>query len=233
MADKIKDILKKVLSVEIADNTNQFYYKAKIKLIMNSEIDFEILRIYDKNKLPFKENDFVTVKLKTEECCYSFEGKCTYIKKGYFFTLSVTYPRNLQREQNREFVRTSIDKELTLFLVCRDENRRKVEMPPNSFSIKLNNVKSVDISGGGMAFYNNIYIKPGTDVVIDLQFVAPELGDLRQKATILRCNKVENNKELYMTAAEFMDIPFAVQERINKFVFTQIRKKAQEKKKSS
>ena len=229
MVDKIKAVLDKVLSVELSRNNESIFYKANIKLIMNSEIDFSLSEEYDKTSLHFQKDDDITVKLKTEECCYVFQEKCTYIKNGHLITLSVRSPHRLLREQNRKFVRASLERPITIFTVEKNEKKTIAELTANNFSIQINTFKTIDISGGGLAFYSNSYIKPGAYIIINLDFISLDNDKCRQKAKVMRCSKVKNSKDLYSIGTEFIDIAFPVREKINRFVFSQIRKNAKKK----
>ncbi|MDQ0203278.1 flagellar brake protein [Pectinatus haikarae] len=237
MGNKISDILENTLGVEVAyADDREISYLADIKLVMKSEIDFMITKTCtseecDVQKIPFKKDDDVLVILKTKECCYSYQGKCTYIKVGRFFTLSVNYPVSVFREQKREFVRISINKDILLFVVAQNKQQMGTgRLLKNDFSINTRRVKSFDISGGGIAFYDTEAIAPKTNVLIDLAFIAPDLDGCRQTAQVLRCNKVKENDGLYLIGAQFVDPSFIVQQKINRFVFAQIREQAKKKK---
>ncbi|WP_196593597.1 flagellar brake protein [Pectinatus sottacetonis] len=228
MADNIKNILQKVLSVELRpEHRQEKVYKAKIELIMNSEVDFVLAM--DNNENFFKKGEYVIGSLKMENCCYNFKERCIGIHKGQFFTLSIDYPKNMHRKQNREFVRVDIDRDILIFVIDKEE-KRNINSLAKSMDVKVTNVKSIDISGGGLAFYNKNSLEINTEIVIDMEFISPKLKDRRQRAEVLRCTKINAKKGKYLVAVKFIGTSFAVQENINHYVFDKIRSKQQMKK---
>lgn len=236
MEKKISDILEATTGVEVAcANDKRISYLAKIKLVMNSEIDFTLVKTgsgktCNVKEVPFKKDDDILVILKTADCCYSYQEKCTYIKMGHSFTLSVKHPTVLRREQKREFVRTPISKDILIFIVAQNKRQECEQLLQNGFSINTRQVKSFDVSGGGIAFYDNAAIGTKTNLLVNLSFIAPELNDFHQPAEVLRCTKVKENEELYLIGARFVELSFMTQQKINRFVFAQIRERTRKKK---
>lgn len=230
MEMSIKEILEKALKVELrAVSGTRKYFEAKIEVIMNNEIDFVLAQ--DKiNELPFKKNDSVFVRINTKKEVYTFIEKCSYINEGKRITVGLKFPTKINKEQQREFVRANMERDIIVLLVDKDENR-EIESLIKNFSIDLHKVKTIDISGGGLAFYSDIFMVPGLSIMIDMEFALPKLRHYRQKAEVIRCKEVNEKYGKYMIAVTFTDMSFAVQERINHFVFRQMRENRNQKKK--
>ena len=86
MEKKISDILEATTGVEVAcANDRRISYLARIKLVMNSEIDFTLVKTVsgkacNVKEVPFKKDDDILVIFKTADCCYSYQEKSTYKK---------------------------------------------------------------------------------------------------------------------------------------------------------
>lgn len=238
MENIITRVLNQTIGVEIAPaDSRERIYIGSIKLVMNSEIDFLLTQTgdskkYDANKIPFKEGKLVYVLLKTRDGCYSYEQECTYVKKTIrYATLSVKYPVSLTREQKRAFVRTPINAKIVIFSIANNKEQEKNSIVLNGVCINTRKVRGIDIGGGGIAFFDSVYSESGSSVLIDFSFVSPDLSDYKQSAQILRCVKISQKEEKYFIGARFIDPPFLVQQKLNKFVFAKIRERAKMKKK--
>lgn len=244
MRNKISDILHQTVGVEISSvNNKNISYSAQVNLIMRTEIDFSLIKNNKSEEfvpadVPIVEDDMLVVVLKTPECRYKYVEKCTFVKKTpRTCIISIRCPVSLSREQKRGYVRVPIS-ETILISDMSDEKKQAVQntvpedKDKNQKDPLLNprQVKSSNLSGGGIAFYSRDLIEAQTIVLVDLGFIAPNLKGTQQQARVLRCLPVKDRKNIYIVSAQFIKPSFVAQQRINNYVFAQIREETRRKK---
>ena len=141
-------------------------------------------------------------------CYYKFNA--VYLDKGKapIPVWFVRKPEFVEKVQNREFVRISVD--YPVILRPLDENGAKGGM---IFT------KAVDISGGGLAVMNKTMLPLGSKAVLELDNI-PGVGMLRITGRVVRCVKVDAaGDNVFHVGFQFLDLSRQHQNRLVKFIF--------------
>ena len=141
-------------------------------------------------------------------CYYKF--KAVYLDKGKapIPVWFVRKPEFVEKVQNREFVRISVD--YPVILRPLDENGAMGGM---IFT------KAVDISGGGLAVMNKTMLPLGSKAVLELDNI-PGVGMLRITGRVVRCVKVDAaGDNVFHVGFQFLDLSRQHQNRLVKFIF--------------
>ena len=141
-------------------------------------------------------------------CYYKFNA--VYLDKGKapIPVWFVRMPEFVEKVQNREFVRISVD--YPVILRPLDENGAMGGM---IFT------KAVDISGGGLAVMNKTMLPLGSKAVLELDNI-PGVGMLRITGRVVRCVKVDAaGDNVFHVGFQFLDLSRQHQNRLVKFIF--------------
>ena len=141
-------------------------------------------------------------------CYYKFNA--VYLDKGKapIPVWFVRKPEFVEKVQNREFVRISVD--YPVILRPLDENGAMGGM---IFT------KAVDISGGGLAVMNETMLPLGSKAVLELDNI-PGVGMLRITGRVVRCVKVDAaGDNVFHVGFQFLDLSRQHQNRLVKFIF--------------
>ena len=141
-------------------------------------------------------------------CYYKFNA--VYLDKGKapIPVWFVRKPEFVEKVQNREFVRISVD--YPVILRPLDENGAMGGM---IFT------KAVDISGGGLAVMNKTMLPLGSKAVLELDNI-PGVGMLRITGRVVRCVKVAAaGDNVFHVGFQFLDLSRQHQNRLVKFIF--------------
>ena len=141
-------------------------------------------------------------------CYYKFNA--VYLDKGKapIPVWFVRKPEFVEKVQNREFVRISVD--YPVILRPLDENGAMGGM---IFT------KAVDISGGGLAVMNKTMLPLGSKAVLELDNI-PGVGMLRITGRVVRCVKVDAaGDNVFHVGFQFLDLSRQHQNRLVKFIF--------------
>ena len=141
-------------------------------------------------------------------CYYKFNA--VYLDKGKapIPVWFVRKPEFVEKVQNREFVRISVD--YPVILRPLDENGAMGGM---IFT------KAVDISGGGLAVMNKTMLPLGSKAVLELDNI-PGVGLLRITGRVVRCVKVDAaGDNVFHVGFQFLDLSRQHQNRLVKFIF--------------
>ena len=141
-------------------------------------------------------------------CYYKFNA--VYLDKGKapIPAWFVRMPEFVEKVQNREFVRISVD--YPVILRPLDENGAMGGM---IFT------KAVDISGGGLAVMNKTMLPLGSKAVLELDNI-PGVGMLRITGRVVRCVKVDAaGDNVFHVGFQFLDLSRQHQNRLVKFIF--------------
>lgn len=153
-------------------------------------------------------------KVAGEGCFYRFMAK--FIDKGMDGHLPVWYiqkPELVQKVQNREFVRVSVD--YPLIIRPLDENGALGDM---KFA------RMTDISGGGLAVTFDEELPVMSKAVLELDNI-PGVGMLRITGQVMRCTKLKYvSGDMYQVGLKFLDVSRLHQNKLIKFVFELQRK---------
>ena len=141
-------------------------------------------------------------------CYYKFNA--VYLDKGKapIPVWFVRKPEFVEKVQNREFVRISVD--YPVILRPLDENGAMGGM---IFT------KAVDISGGGLAVMNKTMLPLGSKAVLELDNI-PGVGMLRITGRVVRCVKGDAaGDNVFHVGFQFLDLSRQHQNRLVKFIF--------------
>ena len=141
-------------------------------------------------------------------CYYKFNA--VYLDKGKapIPVWFVRKPEFVEKVQNREFVRISVD--YPVILRPLDENGAMGGM---IFT------KAVDISGGGLAVMNETMVQLGSKAVLEMDNI-PGVGMLRITGKVVRCVKVAAaGDNVFHVGFQFLDLSRQHQNRLVKFIF--------------
>ena len=141
-------------------------------------------------------------------CYYKFNA--VYLDKGKapIPVWFVRKPEFVEKVQNREFVRISVD--YPVILRPLDENGAMGGMICT---------KAVDISGGGLAVMNETMLPLGSKAVLELDNI-PGVGMLRITGKVVRCVKVAAaGDNVFHVGFQFLDLSRQHQNRLVKFIF--------------
>ena len=120
----------------------------------------------------------------------------------------VTMPAEVQKIQNREFVRVSADYTVIL-------------RPLNEYGAMGDMIitRITDISGGGIALTNDKELPVGSKAVVELTSI-PGVGMLRITGQIMRCVPIKNaTTPTYQIGVKFLDMSKVHQNKLVKFIF--------------
>ncbi|MGM9539433.1 flagellar brake protein [Anaerovibrio sp.] len=155
----------------------------------------------------------VVCRMAGQGCYYQF--RTVYLDKGRqpIPVWFVSVPETVEKVQNREFVRISMDCPIVVRPL--DENGAIGEM---IFA------KIVDISGGGLAIMHNAILTLGSKAVLELDNI-PGVGMLRITGKVVRCARVEAaGGNVYHIGFQFLDMSRQHQNKLVKFIFDLQRK---------
>lgn len=126
----------------------------------------------------------------------------------------ISKPKTLERFQNREFVRIRADLPVYIHVV-----------DPENGILPLETTRTINISGGGMAFMYRKRLPIGTQVTLEM-FNLPKIGVLRVMSTVMRCSEIELPKEgrIFQIGAKMMDLPRTIRNCLVKYIFDLQRK---------
>ena len=149
-------------------------------------------------------------KILGDGCFYRFFAK--FIDKGMDGHLPVWYvamPQEVEKVQNREFVRVPAD--YPVILRPLDEYGAMADMIITRIT---------DISGGGIGILDDRELKLNSKVVLEMSNI-PGVGMLRITGLVVRCMPVKNAAStLYSIGIKFLDVSKVHQNRLVKFVFS-------------
>ena len=141
-------------------------------------------------------------------CYYQFTA--VYLDKGKapIPVWFVRMPEFVEKVQNREFVRISVD--YPVILRPLDEDGAMTGM---IFT------KAVDISGGGLAVVSKMMMPLGSKAVLELDNI-PGVGMLRITGRVVRCIKVDAaGNNVFHVGFQFLDLSRQHQNELVKFIF--------------
>lgn len=142
--------------------------------------------------------------------CY-FRFSTVYLDKsreGNIPVWIVKMPSEVEKLQNREFVRVAADYTVIL-------------RPLNEYGAVMDMIitRITNISGGGVAVYIDKELEVGSKVVVELTTI-PGVGMLRITGQIMRCMPMKNAASPhYQIGIKFLDMSKVHQNKLVKFIF--------------
>ena len=150
------------------------------------------------------------------QCRYRFFT--TFHKKdrmaARFPVWHISWPEQVERHQNREFVRVKVNLLVGVRLIDADGTIK----PPESARI-------VDLSGNGICFAWDHEVKPGTKVALSLENI-PGVDPVEQISLVARCTPIsrEDGTTVYHIGASFQHLSRAVSNKLVHYLFDVQRK---------
>lgn len=153
-------------------------------------------------------NDHIYGSAISKDCQYRFFT--TYRDKA-MDTIPVwilDMPDTVERYQNREFVRVHVSMPIKIRMM--DEE--------GSWG-SLTKTTTVDISGGGLAFYWPKRVKEGTSVSIEINNL-PEIGTLSLMCVVAQCRAIEKDDAAnYLIGVRMLNLTRPIRNKLIKFIF--------------
>lgn len=176
--------------------------------------------IYDGKIVP------LSVGTKFSACFYTDKGlyECDVVvssryKDGNLFFLDISMLSSLKKVQRREFFRYSCLLNGKIRVMSDEEYESGVSSEDEN-EADWNDMRIVDISGGGLKLYCSKHID--SNEVVKVSFVLPIERDvyrLNLTGRILRSTILEGRSDIYDTRVEFLNINPAERDKIVKYIF--------------
>lgn len=118
-------------------------------------------------------------------------------------------PEEVERHQNREFVRVKVNLPVGVRLIDEDGTIKPAVM-----------ARIVDLSGNGICFALEHAVKPGTKAALSLENI-PGVGLVEQMSLVARCTPItrDDGTTVYHIGASFQHLPRAVSNKIVHYLF--------------
>jgi len=131
-------------------------------------------------------------------------------KDGRIPVWYVDRPSEMERFQNREFVRVKVNLKATVSLVDEDGTIHDSETVP-----------VVDLSGSGICLAFPHAVEPETKAVLELNGI-PGVGIIDVMCRIVRCSPVERSDEsiVYHVGAAFLHLPRSTVNKLIRYLFS-------------
>ena len=152
-----------------------------------------------------------------EYCRYRFfttyHGS-TRVDGGNFAVWKIAKPEEVERHQNRQFVRIHVDQRVQARIIEEDGQIREPMM-----------TRSVDLSGNGICFVSSRPIHIGRKVALEI-FDIPEVGVVEVMSHVVRCTEVENasGEKFYHVGVGFEHLSRPIVNKIVRYLFSVQRK---------
>jgi len=136
------------------------------------------------------------------------------IDGGNFAVWKIAKPEEVERHQNRQFVRIHVRQRVQVRVI--DEEGHILD-PVMTYS--------VDLSGNGICFVSNGPIHIGNKVALEIYDI-PEVNVIEVMSHVVRCTEMENSsgKKFYHVGVAFENLARPVVNKIVRYLFTVQRK---------
>ena len=127
----------------------------------------------------------------------------------------ISWPEQVERYQNREFVRVKVNLLVGVRLIEGDGTIKPTVT-----------AKIVDLSGNGICFALDHPVVPGTKAALSLEGI-PGVGTVEQMSLVARCTPIsrEDGTTVYHIGASFQHLPREVSNKLVHYLFDVQRKK--------
>jgi len=146
-------------------------------------------------------------KVYDESGVYSFKSTYVDMKMSHLPIWIVTMPVDVQKNQQREFVRFDIALPVVVQCPADDESD---EIVPMKLTTK-------DLSGGGLQVICNQKMKLGKKIQLTLDFL--ECGSLKIDGDVVRIHQPQAERKLYWISIKFLGISEIIRDKISRFIF--------------
>ncbi|MCR5756509.1 MAG: PilZ domain-containing protein [Selenomonas sp.] len=208
---KAKENLKIGQRVEFYVETDDTRYASRIEDMVDDTL--EVAMPMSRQGVPIipKDNEKLYGVAVGNQCRFRFFT--TYKGKGYkdgrIPVWRVTMPEDMERFQNREFVRVKVNLKAQVNLVDEEGTIHDCEMVP-----------VVDLSGSGICMAFSHKVQPEAKAVLGLAGITGA-GVIDVMCRIVRCTPVEraDGSVIYHVGAAFLNLPRATSNKIIRYLF--------------
>lgn len=208
-AEKADGILKIGQRVEFFVNENEEKFLSRIEDIKDDELVVAMPLDHKRRPIIPMMGEQVYGLAVGDQCRFRFFSKYRGKEMREIPVWRISKPTEVERFQNREFVRVRVDLPINIQVVDPDEGLRPVET-----------TRTINMSGSGIAFVYKKRIPEGTQVTLEI-FNLPDMGTLRVMGKVMRCSEIELPKsgKVFQIGTKMMDLPRPIRNRLIKFIF--------------
>lgn len=152
-------------------------------------------------------NEKLYVHLRTADGVYKFDSVFLSKAAHPIPVLNIQMPQEMEKHQQREFVRVNV----MLPLKVRLEDEQQNLLAPY-------HTKTLDISGGGIRFVMHCALREGSRVHIETNEIEG-LGVLRLYCQVIRSVQSSGDNKIYWIGTKFLDLPKNIQRNLIRFIF--------------
>ena len=213
---KSRDVLKIGQRIDFYVGDDEARYASRIEGINQDELVVSMPN--DRHGVPIipRTGERLLSMAKGESCRYRFftTYKGSEKLEGHLPVWHIDCPEQVERFQNRQFVRVDVNLPVKVRLVAED----------GSIS-KAISTRTVDLSGNGICFVMNEPVKSGMQAALEINDIL-ETGTIDVMSRVIRSRLVsgEGEKPRYHVGAEFEFIARATSNKIVHYVFAEQRK---------
>ena len=208
---KAKDVLKIGQRVEFYVGDNEECFASRIEDVTEDELI--VAMPVNSKRVPVipRSNERLYALAGGKQCRYRFFT--TFHKTAQIDNRipvwHIARPDEVERHQNREFVRVRVTMPVQVRLIDEDGAIQ------DRFQATV-----VDLSGNGICFALAREVKPGTKAALTLDDI-PGVGTIELMSLIVRCTPVEraDGTRIYHVGAKFQYLPHAVSNKIVRYLF--------------
>lgn len=142
-----------------------------------------------------------------ESGIYAFKSTFVDKKMSPLPIWIVTMPFDIEKSQQRSFVRFDIALPVVIEYLLNDEKDELVSF----------NLITKDISGGGLQFICDKKIKFGTKIKLTLDL--SDLGTFQVDSEVVRVHQPQADRQLFWISVKFLNIPENIRDKISRFIF--------------
>ncbi|WP_027363312.1 flagellar brake protein [Desulfotruncus alcoholivorax] len=210
MAEKIP--LKIGQKIQVRRKDGKEWYNSGIQDIRAGYIHI-IMPFLKEIPLVLRRNEQVAVRFFSENSSFIFDTNVVGEINDNIKLYRLDYPQKINRVQQRSHVRLPVIIDVE-YAVLEEEEKEKNK------KAAYKKTTTVDLSGGGMKLLTREKIEPGTKILLVISLPLknrPELLEI--KSVVVRCVKVDPNREVYHLGIKFEDISLSQEDKIVRFVF--------------
>ncbi len=132
------------------------------------------------------------------------------IDGGSFAVWKISRPEEVERHQNRQFVRVRVEQRIKVRLI---DEEGKIHDPVI--------VRSVDLSGNGVCFSSRNPVRIGCRMALEILDV-PDVGNVESMSHVVRCTEMENGSgaKFYHIGVAFDKMPHQIVNKLVRYLFT-------------
>jgi len=146
-------------------------------------------------------------KIFDESGVYYFKSTFIDKKMSHLPIWIVTMPVDIKKNQQRSFVRFDVTLPVVVEYLLHNNQDEVVSL----------NLKTKDLSGGGLQVICNQQIKLSTKIKLTFEF--PEYGTLQVDGEVVRILQPQSERQLFWISIKFLNIPENIRDKISRFIF--------------